>query len=166
MCRLASTSEGSALTVITRHFRSGDAGALARLMHASIHANTNYSRSQRCAWSPAVASSTEFATRVSDRRKLWVAEDCNGALTGFVELLPNGYIDCFYCHPAGEGTGSALYRALELWAAQAGIAQLRVDASEAARRFFLRRGFYDAGWQQIHRNGTALHNYMMTKMLE
>ncbi|HEY9038413.1 MAG TPA: GNAT family N-acetyltransferase [Roseovarius sp.] len=134
-------------------------------MHASIHASTDYSPSQRAAWSPCAASSDAFLARVSGQRKLWVAEDCTGAPAGFIELLPDGYIDRFYCHPAGNGTGSQLYRALEIKAAQAGIAQLRVHASEAARRFFLRRGFTDTGRQQILRNGATLHNYMMTKPL-
>ncbi len=134
-------------------------------MHASIHASTDYSPSQRLAWSPCAASSDAFLARVSDRRKLLVAEDRTGTLTGFIELLPDGYIDCFYCYPADKGTGSQLYRALEIEATQAGIAQLRVHASEAARRFFLRRGFTNSGRQQILRNGAALHNYMMTKPL-
>ncbi len=86
-------------------------------------------------------------------------------MTGFIELLPDGYIDCFYCHPAGNGTGSQLYGALEVEAIQEGIAHLRVHASEPARRFFLHRGFIDAGRQQVQRNGVTLHNFMMKKQL-
>ncbi|WP_255013882.1 GNAT family N-acetyltransferase [Roseovarius sp. M141] len=153
------------MTVSIRYFRPEDAAALARVMHAAIHANGDYTRAQRSAWSPRAMPSDAFLARVSDGRNLWVAQDQHGAPVGFVELTQGGYIDCFYCDPAGQGTGSALYKALESDAMRAGHVQLTVNASEAARRFFLRRGFADIGRQQVQRRGVTLHNYAMTKTL-
>lgn len=150
---------------IIRNFRSEDAADLARVMHAAIQASVDYTPAQRNAWSPHATPAGTFLDRVSDGRRLWVAQDERGASVGFVELTQGGYIDCFYCNPSGQGTGSALYQALEDDAMRTGLLQLTVDASEAARRFFLRRRFADIGRQQVQRRGVTLHNYRMTKTL-
>ncbi|WP_254696631.1 GNAT family N-acetyltransferase [Phaeobacter inhibens] len=86
---------------------------------------------------------------------------------GFIELERDGHIDCFYCHPnvAGTGVGLALYQQLEIRAQDLGLSSLFVEASEAAKRFFIRQGFTDEGRREIERRGVALHNYRMTKIL-
>lgn len=96
---------------------------------------------------------------------LWVAQDRQGQPIGFIELEKTGHIDCFYCFPSREGTGAALYEALETEAKAQHISSLFVEASEAARQLFRRVGFRDEMRVDFTRNGVALHNYRMTKAL-
>ena len=106
-----------------------------------------------------------FLARVLGGRTVWVAEDGRGQPVGVIELEENGHIDCFYCFPTGQGTGSALYRALEAEAVTRAIPSLFVEASEAARQFFLRAGFCCEKRRDFTLRGVALDNYRMTKKL-
>ncbi|WP_419826858.1 hypothetical protein [Sphingomonas sp.] len=65
----------------------------------------------------------------------------------------------------GTGVGSALYAGLEATAEQAGIPVLSVEASEGARRFFMRRSFRLDARNDFVLNGVALHNYRASKRL-
>lgn len=135
-------------------------------MHAAIHAGgaSGYTPAQLSAWSARPLPADVFLARLADGRTVWVAED-GGAPVGFIELKHDGHIDCFYCHPARIGTGSALYRSLERAAEARGMTRLSVHASEAARRFFMRARFTVQERQEISRNGVPLHNYAMRKSL-
>ncbi|WP_324752389.1 GNAT family N-acetyltransferase [Roseovarius sp. Pro17] len=136
-------------------------------MHASVHSigARDYSPQQLAAWSPCAVVPGAFMARVSDGRTIWVAEGRRGQPVGFVELENNGHIDCFYCLPTSQGTGSALYSALEADAVTRAIPSLFVEASEAARQFFVRAGFGCEKRRDFTLRGVALHNYRMTKKL-
>ena len=141
-----------------RRYRLEDADAMAEVLHYAVHhgAATHYTTRQRAVWSPA-PNPAWFRDREADGRKVWVAESA-GAITGFIELEQDGHIDCFYCHPRGEG--SALFAALE---AEAGEVPLRVEASDVARPFFERRGFAAVAEQVVERGGVPLRNNVMVK---
>ncbi|WP_246040535.1 GNAT family N-acetyltransferase [Roseovarius arcticus] len=106
-----------------------------------------------------------FLARIGDGRVIWVAVDLHGRLVGFAELGQDGHIDCFYCHPARQGIGRALFLLLEAWAKAHGIRKLSVEASEGARPFFLRMGFSCGERREICRGGEMLHNWAMAKPL-
>lgn len=146
-----------------------DAAFLAQMMHDAVHAvpSTDYTLAQRTAWSPSPMSASRFHARVSDGRDVFVAHDRIDGPVGFIELLSDGEIDCFYRapHAAGTGLGQALYDALHATALSCGMAELRVNASEGARRFFLRQGFQLGARQTLIRAGIVLHNYRMQKSL-
>lgn len=152
-----------------REFRPEDAAALAQIFHAAVHGigARDYSPEQLSAWSPEPAPATAWASRAADGRRVFVAADAGGQPTAFIELEMDGHIDCFYCHPqvAGTGTAAMLYARLEAVARSLGLTSLYVEASEAARRFFLRRGFAVETRREIERRGVTLHNYRMTKPL-
>ncbi|HBZ44905.1 MAG TPA: GNAT family N-acetyltransferase [Maritimibacter sp.] len=145
--------------MIVRRYRPDDALALAEVFHHAVHvtAARDYGPSQLDAWSSAPLPD-RFADREADGRIVWVAEDA-ARVVGFIELEPNGHIDCFYCHPRGAGT--ALYDALE--AGARGMEQLFVDASKTARPFFERRGFEVIEAQNVDRGGVTLMNFRMEK---
>ena len=83
---------------------------------------------------------SQFLARVSDGRLVFVATDNGDKPIGFIELENNGHIDCFYCHPdvTRTGVGLALYNHLEQVALGSGLQRLYVEASEAAKTFFLK----------------------------
>lgn len=152
-----------------RDFRPEDSAALANIFHDAVHAigSKDYSQSQTNAWSPAPVSAGRFLARVSDGRSVFVAVSDDDKPMGFIELENDGHIDCFYCHSnfAGSGVGNALYDRLESAALATGLSRLYTEASEAARRFFLRAGFTLVVRRDFERNGVQIHNYLMEKKI-
>lgn len=152
-----------------RPFEPRDAGDWGRIFHAAVHGigARDYSPAQCVAWSPEEAPADVIEQRAKDGRQIWVAADKDDVAQGFIELESDGHIDCFYIAPdhAGTGIGAALYAALEEEAYRRGLDSLYVEASEAARRFFLRQGFTDEGRRDFIRRGVAMRNYAMGKRL-
>ena len=50
-------------------------------------------------------------------------------------------------------------------ALEAGVSRLYVEASEAARKFFLRAGFVVVRRRDFERNNVQIHNYLMEKTI-
>jgi len=152
-----------------RLLRDQDVPALVRLFHDAVQeiGSRDYTAEQVAAWSPAPPDPAAFLARVRDGRQVYVAVDADDEPLGFIELEADGRIDCFYCRPdvAGSGVGAALYAHLEDTAVAQGFDALNVEASEAARRFFERRGFALLHRRDFQRRGVALHNYKMAKRL-
>ena len=152
-----------------RNFNPADAAALTEIYHDSVHmvSGKDYTKLQIDAWSPAPASADTYLARVSDGHAVFVSVDGADYPLGFIELERNGHIDCFYCHSSvvRTGVGKALYRQLEEVAVERGLARLHTEASEAARRFFLRAGFTLIERQEFEHNGVKIHNYLMEKNL-
>jgi putative acetyltransferase len=71
------------------------------------------------------------------------------------------------CAPEAAGTGvaAALYAHLQQIALDRGIGRLYVEASEPARRFFLKHGFQTIERRDFVRRGVLIHNYRMEKPL-
>lgn len=149
-----------------RAYRPEDAPTLAAIFHAAVRVTGAkfYSGAQVEAWSP--APPPRFNPRLEDGRQIFVAT-AQAPPVAFIELEPNGHIDRFYCHPdhAGTGVGSALYAHLEKCARATAIAQLTVEASEAARAFFAAKGFTQTARRDFILRGVAMHNYAMKKTL-
>ena len=152
-----------------RAFEPRDAADWGRIFHDAVHriGARDYSPEQCAAWSPEPAPAAAVRARAADGRRIWVAVDGQDVAQGFIEMEADGHIDCFYLAPevAGSGVGAALYAVLEAEARKSGILSLCVEASEAARRFFLRQGFRDEGRRDFERRGVMIHNYAMTKAL-
>ena len=152
-----------------RPFEARDAADWARIFHSAVHeiGARDYSPEQCAAWSPSPAPAEAVRARAGDGRRTWVAADAQDVAQGFIELEADGHIDCFYLAPAaaGRGIGAALYARLEAEARGLGLRSLYVEASEAARRFFLRQGFAKGARREFERRGVTIHNYAMTKEL-
>jgi len=113
----------------------------------------------------------QYHARVTDGRAVTVAVSNNDIPAAFIEFEADGHIDCFYCHTdiAGSGVGRALFRHAQSQAIAAGFTRLYVEASEAseaARRFFLREGFKVTALRQFQLCSVAIHNHSMEKQLE
>jgi putative acetyltransferase len=156
--------------MIFRPYRPTDAPHLAAILHEAVHAigARDYSAAQLDAWSPAPIAAERFHARISDGRAVTVAVSNEDVTVAFIEIEADGHIDCFYCHPdfAGSGVGSALFRHAQSQAIAAGVTRLTVEASEAARRFFLREGFQVIARRAFELRGVMIHNYSMEKQLE
>jgi putative acetyltransferase len=66
---------------------------------------------------------------------------------------------------AGKGITAQLYEALEQAARDHEIDLLFTEASEPARRFFLKRGFEVIERRDFEISGVPIHNYRMEKRL-
>lgn len=153
-----------------RPFRPEDAPALARMFHEAVHriGVGHYSPEQLGAWAPSVPDAKRFVERAAGGRTLLVAADDEDRPLAYGDLQGDGHIDHFYCRPdvAGTGVACALYDRLEAAARDRGIGRLFVEASEPARRFFLRKGFELLGRRDFTLNGTAIHHFAMEKRLD
>jgi putative acetyltransferase len=153
-----------------RPFRSADAAFLARIFHAAVHriAGLHYSAQQIRAWAPAVPSPEDFLVRSRDGRRLLVAVDDLDRPLAYGDLEGNGHIDHLYCRPdlAGTGVASFLYDRIEAAALEQGIGRLFLEASEPARRFFLKKGFVELRRRDFSLGGVPIHNFEMEKRLD
>lgn len=141
---------------VIRRYRPEDAAGLAGVFHDAVQGTgPTYSSAQRNEWSPA-PNPEMFWDREADGRRVWVAEQA-GVITGFIELEPDGHIDCFYCHP--RGAGAALFARVEAET----NGPLFTEASDVARPFFAARGFEVVAEQEVERNGVILQNTRMVK---
>lgn len=153
---------------VVRGYEPGDAAALANVMWRSVRlaALADYSVTQTDAWLPAARSPEAMHRWASDGRRVVVATSCDDVV-GYIDLELDGHIDHLYCAPEVIGTGvaAALYARLEREAIAAGLAQLRVEASEGGRRFFEKQQFLLECRQDLTLGGVAIHNYRMSKLV-
>jgi putative acetyltransferase len=152
-----------------RSYIEKDAQILPQIFHQAVHriGALDYSIDQIAAWSPGPVSADVFHDRVNDGRQVFVAVSETDEPIAFLELESDGHIDCFYCHPdaAGAGVGHTLYLAAEEAARAQGITLLFVEASEAARRFFIKAGFEEIARRDFMIRSVPIHNYAMQKRL-
>ena len=101
-----------------------------------------------------------------DGRLILVAVEADEPLA-FGDLESDGHIDHLYCRAdrAGTGVAGVLYATIEAEARDRRLGRLFVEASEPARRFFLREGFSVERRRDFDLNGLAIHIYRMNKTL-
>jgi putative acetyltransferase len=128
-----------------RRYQAKDAGVLADLYRRSVEqiGPKDYSEAQVRAWAALGPSPAQIEARSRDGRTTLVAVDDADRPLAFGDLERDGHIGYLYCAPkaAGSGVTSDLYDPLEGIARERGMKQLHAEASEAARRFFLKKGF-------------------------
>jgi putative acetyltransferase len=155
--------------LIIRPYKPADAPDLAEILHEAVHVigARDYTPEQLRAWSPAPMPSQDYVARVADGRTVLVALGADARPVAFIELEAGGHIDCFYSHPdaAGSGVGRALFRHAQSRAIEAGYPRLFAEVSEAACRFFLRKGFHVIARREFLLRGVIIHNYAMEKVL-
>jgi putative acetyltransferase len=148
-----------------RPYRDGDADALAAVFERAVRAigPRDYSPAQVEAWIGPEPRAGRFRAAMADGRSCWVALDDAQRVTAFVDLEPDGHIDFLFADPevAGRGAASDLLDVLERTARERGLTRLYVEASEAARRFLLKRGYEVERRRDFEIRGVAIHNYAM-----
>ena len=150
-----------------RGFQVKDCEPLAQLFFNTIRTINlkDYTQEQVEAWAPDNRDMEQWKSSF-EGKFVFVVEDRNGP-AGFGELEPDGHIDRFYvdARSVGKGAGKAIYAAIEAKAIALNISELFVEASITAKPFFLRNGFQLLHEQTVMRNGVALNNFVMRKIL-
>ncbi len=156
------------MTVI-RPYQDGDAEALAAVFERAVRTigARDYSPAQIEAWIGTEPREARFRNKMADGRRCWVAVDEQDRVTAFVDLEADGHIDLLFADPAvaGRGVTTALLDSLERAACESGMTRLYVEASEPARRFFLKRGYSVSQRRDFEIGGVAIHNYAMERRL-
>ena len=151
-----------------RLYQPDDAAHLADIFVAAVRGigPSDYTPRQVDAWAAGVTAE-RFAALAGDGRRVWVALDASDRPCAFIDLEADGHIDFLYCRPSHAGTGiaAALYDVVEAHARENGVTRLYTEASEAARRFFLKRGFAVVQRRDFPVRGVMIHNYAMEKRL-
>jgi putative acetyltransferase len=144
-----------------------DVPLLAEIFRAVIEELTSdeYSKAQQEAWAAGADDEDAFGAKLA--HELTLVATYGGAAVGFAALADNRRIDMLYVHPAasGQGAGAMLCDALEKLAAARGAKVISVDASDAARSFFEKRGFSAQSRNTVSVGGEWLANTTMTKPL-
>lgn len=152
-----------------RPARPGDAAAIADLHRRSVEGigPRDYTPDQVAAWAGRSPGPETVAARMADGRTVLVAVGEDDAPVAYGDVEPDGHIGFLYCAPeaAGRGVASALYDRLEQAARAGGASRLHVEASEAARRLLLRKGFREVRRRRLDLDGVAIHNFAMEKDL-
>jgi len=144
-----------------------DVPLLAEIFRAAIEelAADDYSEAQQEAWASMADDEEAFGAKLA--HELTLVATYGGAAIGFAALAGNRRIDMLYVHPAaaGQGAGAMLCDALEKLAAARGSKEITVDASDAARGFFAKRGFSAQSRNTVSLGDEWLANTTMTKPL-
>lgn len=144
-----------------------DVPLLAEIFRAAIEelAADDYSETQQEAWASIADNEEAFGVKLA--RELTLVATYGGAAVGFASLADNRRIDMLYVHPAaaGQGAGAILCDALEKLAGARGAKEITVDASDAARGFFEKRGYSAQSRNTVSLGGEWLANTTMTKLL-
>ena len=158
------------MEVSVRRYAPDDAAALATVMWRSVRvgALADYSGAQTEAWLPAPRSAEGMHRWASDGRTVFVTTTEADGVVGYLDVEADGDIDHLYRVPevTGMSVAGALFDALERLAREAGMVRLRVEASEAARRFVTKRGFRVEERRDWELRGVPIHNDAMSKVLE
>ena len=144
-----------------------DVPLLAEIFRAAIEELTvdDYSETQQEAWASTADDDEAFGVKLT--RELTLVATYGGAAVGFATLADNRRIDMLYVHPAAakQGAGAMLCDALERLAGARGAKEITVDASDAARGFFEKRGYSAQSRNTVSLGGEWLANTTMTKLL-
>ena len=150
-----------------RTFVPEDTAALSDVFRRSIEelGPRDYSSKQVAVWLRRVPDTAALKRRLMDGRQVFVAVARKPV--GFIDLEMEGHIDLLYVMPdaAGTGVAAALYKTLEQAARLAGITRLYTEASEGARRFFMKQRFTVLHRCDFELSGVKIHNYAMEKRL-
>ena len=151
-----------------RDFASDDSKELASLFRRAVReiGARDYNAAQIDAWADGI-SAENLDARLSDGRLALVAVGEDGKLLAFGDLEASGHLDFLYALPeaAGKGIAARLYETLETRARAKAITRLYTEASEPARRFFLKTGFVVLRRRDFMIGTTPIHYYAMEKLL-
>ena len=142
--------------ILTRIFRD----IIAELTHE------DYDEAQQAAWIASADDERDFGERLAGQ--LTLIATIAGSPVGFVSVKGQDQIDMLYVHPsvARSGIATILCEAVERLARGRGATRLRVDASDTARPFFEKHGFFALHRQTAMCGTEWLGNTHMEKRLD
>jgi putative acetyltransferase len=127
-----------------RPFLLDDGPLVAQIFRDSIAELTgdDYDEAQQAAWIACADDEETFVQRLGE--ELTLVATIASSPVGFISVKGQDHIEMLYVHPnvTKSGVATLLCDAVERIARSRGIAQLTVDASDTARGFFTKRGFF------------------------
>ncbi len=154
--------------VALRPYVPADARRCAEIFRLSIEELTpdDYDADQREAWASRADDVAGFGAKLA--RELTLLAVIDGAVAGFASLKGADAIDMLFVHPefARRGAGAALVEALTKLAQGRGAKRLTVEASDAARPLFKRRGFIAQKRNLVRIGDQWLANTAVTNALD
>ncbi|NOK63762.1 MAG: GNAT family N-acetyltransferase [Chloroflexi bacterium AL-W] len=146
---------------------NGDYRRIADIFYDAIHtvATQQYTSEQVHAWAPYPIGYDRWYYRCELKRPFIVC-DADTAV-GFIELDPDGHIDCHYVHSTWNrrGVGGLLLDHVERVCRALGKPRLYVEASLIAVGLYEQRGFYRVKEQHVVVGSQLLQNFLLEKML-
>lgn len=128
-----------------RPYHSSDAGALSRLIRATMHVSNSVDYPMERLQPLIDYFSPEKVDALNQERVCFVAEEA-GEVVGTGALEADELVTFFVApHRQGGGIGSALLRAVETAAREGGLRRLRVGSSIAGAPFYRRHGYEPTG---------------------
>jgi len=150
---------------VVRIYRHGDHIEIAEVFCRSVHelGSQAYSSAQCEAWSARQPNPSHWKKRCELKRP-FVFEK-RGQVAAFLELDPDGHIDCAYVHPdfARRGIMTQLVRHAVETAFAMRVPRVYVEASHLIRPLFEKEGFALLGENEVDVNGVLLTNFLMEK---
>ena len=146
-----------------RIYQPGDHTAIAEIFTRAIHeiASEVYSEAQCLAWSDPIPNPEHWKKRCELKRPFVFA--VGQEIAGFLELDPDGHIDCAYIHPDYKRGGimTALVKHAVDTCFQFRLNRVYVEASLCAKPMFEKIGFTSLQENWVDIKGTKLLNYQM-----
>lgn len=155
------------IRVHIRPCRPGEEAALFEVFHSAVHrvASKDYTPEQIQSWAPRNLDKTQWENRIRSIQP-FVAE-WSGALVGYADLQPTGYIDHFFVsgdHPR-RGIGTQLMHHLLDQARARHLPELTSDVSRTAQPFYERFGFAVVEQRTPSLSGVIIPNAFMRRTL-
>ena len=146
-----------------KNYTSDMARQVTDVFYESVHGidSSIYSDAQKNAWAQLPRQYDSWVMRLMFKQP-YVAM-IGEQMVGFIELDPDGHIDCMYTLPdfQRQGIGSALYEHLLAEALKKRMKRLYVEASFVARPFFEGKGFNVVEENHVEREGETITNFTM-----
>lgn len=146
-----------------RRYKTGDETYIAQIYHDAIYqlAAGDYTQEQLAAWAGPPITPEKAKQRCHDKQPFVNVRD--GQVVGFIELDPDGHIDCVFVHPAyaRQGVMSEIMEEIKRVAKHNNISRLYAEVSKTARPFFEYHGFVWIRDIVVNARGVLLENYIM-----
>ena len=150
-----------------RAYQHGDHVAIATIFCRAVHeiACKDYTPAQCAAWSDTKPNPDHWEKRCERKQPFVTVVD--GDIAGFLELDPDGHIDCAYVNPDFQRRGimtGLVQHAIDV-ASSMNLPRLYVEASIGARVLFKHLGFAVLTEQEVAIGEEKLVNYRMELIL-
>lgn len=146
-----------------RTYQHGDHEEIAKIFPEAIHkiASECYTQEQCNAWSERKPNPEHWQARCRKKKPFVFVR--SGVVVGFLELDPDGHIDCLYVHPKEKRSGiaSALVDHAVNACFESGVDRVFVEASICAKPVFENKGFRVIGEKKVTIRDVSLINYNM-----
>ena len=146
-----------------RRYQAGDELQIGQIFYDAVHqlAFRDYTPEQLNAWAPRHPDPELWRQRCEIKQPF--VKELQGRVVGFIELDPDGHVDCTYVDPAHSGVGvmSEIMFEVKRAAIEMKLPKLFAEVSKTARPFFERHGFVWVRDNLVSLQGVSLENFIM-----